>query len=88
MLRQVAQENNADEGLTEFCRLAAKESKIIFDRGMHVGENTSQTANVRGVRLQRTESALQRAAKNSKKMQNIFFDSKKGGRPFGRPPFQ
>ena len=41
MLCREAQENNADEGLTEFCRLAAKESKIIFDRGMHVGETSA-----------------------------------------------
>ena len=39
---------------------------------MYVTKNTSQAANVRNVRLRRTLSALQRAAKTSKKAIGLF----------------
>jgi len=61
-----------------FATVAAKECEIVFSGGMHVGENTSQPANVRVVRLQRTRSALQQAASQSKKWLCHFFDSLKG----------
>ena len=64
-----------------FCDLAklfAPQAKHnnIFARGVYVGENTSQTANVRIVRIAGDECAAA-GCKTSKKMQGIFFDNKK-----------
>ena len=58
-----------------FAAAAAKKSEIVFSGGVYVGENSSQPANVRIVRLQRTKSALQQAASSSKKWLCHFFDS-------------
>ena len=64
-----------------FCDLAklfAPQAKHnnIFARGVYVGENTSQAANVRIVRIAGDECAAA-GCKTSKKMPCIFFDSKK-----------
>ena len=52
----------------------------IFARGVYVGENTSQTANVRIVRMAGDECAAA-GCETSQKMQGIFCDNKK-------PPLQ
>ena len=48
----------------------------IFARGVYVGENTSQTANVRIVRMAGDECAAA-GCETSQKMQGIFCDNKK-----------
>ena len=48
----------------------------IFARGVYVGENTSQAANVRIVRIAGDECAAA-GCKTSKQMPCVFFDNKK-----------
>ncbi len=58
--------------LAEFAAYAANKVKSIFARGVYLGENTSQAASVRVVRLWRTRSARGRLQKNVKKPQRGF----------------
>jgi len=51
--------------------------EIVFDRGMYVGENTSQAASVEFVRQQRTNYARSRLQKNWRKSPKGFFDKLK-----------
>ena len=53
--------------LAEFAAAAANKVKSIFDRGVYLGENTSQAASVRVVRRRRTRSACSRLQKTVEK---------------------
>ena len=48
--------------------------EIVFDRGVYVGENTSQAASVEFVRRMRTNYARSRLQKNWRKSPKGFFD--------------
>ena len=61
--------------LAEFAAAAANKVKSIFDRGVYLGENTSQAASVRVVRRRRTRSACSRLQKNCRKAPWGIFDS-------------
>ena len=67
--------------LAEFAAVAANKVESIFDRGVYLGENSSQAASVRVVRLRRTRSARSRLQKNCQKAPEGIFDSLKGGFP-------
>ena len=54
-------------------RQQRKRFKIVFDRGVYVGENTSQAASVEFVRLWRTNYARSRL-QNWRKSPKGFFD--------------
>ena len=60
------------KSFAEFAASAANRSKIIFDRGVYVGENTSQAASVEFVRLRRTNSARSRLRKPVEKPRRGF----------------
>jgi len=51
--------------------------EIVFDRGVYVGENTSQAASVEFVRRMRTNYARSRLQKNWQKSPKGFFDKLK-----------
>ena len=55
-------------------RVRRIESKSVFDRGVYVGENTSQAASVRVVRQRRTRSARSRLQNTGGKPRKGFFD--------------
>ena len=58
-------------------KLRRIESKNVFDRGVYVGENTSQAASVRVVRQRRTRSARSRLQNTGGKPRKGFFDKLK-----------
>ena len=53
-------------------RQQRKRFKIVFDRGVYVGENTSQAASVEFVRLWRTNYARSRLQKMAEKPEGVF----------------
>ena len=65
--------SDCQKSLAEFAASAAKKFQIVFDRGVYVGENTSQAASVEFVRLWRTNYARSRL-QNWRKSPKGFFD--------------
>ena len=58
--------------LRRICREGGKPIPIVFDRGVYVGENTSQAASVEFVRKRRTNYARSRLQKTVEKPQRGF----------------
>ena len=65
--------SDCQKSLAEFAASAAKKFQIVLDRGVYVGENTSQAASVEFVRLWRTNYARSRL-QNWRKSPKGFFD--------------